>query len=146
MSITVDIFIKFNGSKGDLLKILASDFLIRAGRKEYWFFNFIEFGLSSREEDEEYFTGHRFRPYNFVLWGTTHAWSSSFGTARYAHSVIMDTLAQMITVKLNARTMICVRDWGEYRRYHHVRPMKRNKFCTILDEKTKKPPKEFFNP
>lgn len=39
MSVTVDVFIKFRGSKTKLLKILADDFLILAGRKKCWLLN-----------------------------------------------------------------------------------------------------------
>lgn len=146
MGVTVDVFINFKGTRKELLKILADDFLILAGRKKCWFLNYIELGLSHRSDDEEYFVGHRFRPYNYVLWGTRHGWSTNYGTAPYAHCVIMDTIAQMLAIRLKTRTMICIRDFGDYRRYRHVRPMKRNKSCVILDEKTNRPPKDFFSP
>ena len=42
--------------------------------------------------------GSGFRPYNFVLWGTVYAWSSSYGTARDSCTVILDTLAQMLAI------------------------------------------------
>src|SRR5664280_1064923 len=76
MSTTIDVFIKYKGSKEELLKILADDFLILVNKKKYWFLNFIEIGLSRRQDDPDYFVGHQFRPYNFVLSGTTYMWSS----------------------------------------------------------------------
>jgi hypothetical protein len=33
---------------------------------------------------------------------------------------------------------------GDLRRYRYVRPTKRNDFTVILDEKTRKPPKGFY--
>ena len=144
MSTTIDVFIRFNGSKKELLKILADDFLILVNRKKYWLFHFIEIGLSQRSEDPDYFVGHQFRPYNFVLGSSTYMWSSYRGTVRRAYSVIMDTLAQSLAVRLQARTMVYSADLGEYCRYRYVRAMKRNKECVLLDERTCKPPKGFF--
>jgi hypothetical protein len=144
MSITVDVFIKFEGSKANLVKMLAKDFLILVGEKEYWFLGFIEVGLSSRAEDKEYFHGHRFRPYDYVLSGTTYAWSSRLGAVGCAHTTIFDTIAQMLAVKLKTRTMFSISDWGDERRYRCVRPMKRNKFSSVIDEKTGRPPKGLF--
>jgi hypothetical protein len=146
MSTTIDIFIKHEGSKKQLLKILADDFLILANKKKYWFLNFINLGLYHRRDDPDYFVGHQFRPYNFVLSGTTYMWSSSRGTARDAHSIIMDTLAQTLAIKLRSRTMSYFGDSQDQRRYRHVRPMKRNAFAVLLDEKTGRPPAGFFNP
>jgi len=141
MSVTVDVFIKFNGSKSELTKILANDFLITLAKKECWFLGFIEFGLTSRAEDRQYFSLSRNRPYDYVLWGTSYLWSSHFGNAVYAHPVIFDSLAQVLAAKLKTRTMYSVPDWGDHRRYRYIRPMKRNKLSCVVDEKTRKPPK-----
>jgi hypothetical protein len=144
MSTTVDVFIKFKGSKKQLLKILAEDFLILVNGKNCWLFHFIEIGLSQRSEVPDYFVGHPFRPYNFVLGSSTYIGSSCCGTVRRAYSIIMDTLAQMLAVRLEARTMSYFA--GVKRRYRYVRAMKRNKFSVLLDEETGKPPVGFFNP
>ena len=137
---------QFQGLEERALKILADDFLILVNRKKYWLFHFIEIGLSQRSEDPDYFVGHQFRPYNFVLGSSTYMWSSYRGTVRRAYSVIMDTLAQSLAVRLQTRTMTYFRDFEVQRRYRHVRSMKRNKFAALLDEKTGKPPVGFFNP
>lgn len=145
MSIAIDVFIKFNGTKKALLEILEEDFLILLNRKKhYWFLNYIEFGLSQRSEDREYFVGHQFRPYNFVLGSATYLWSSARGTIRDAHSIVMDVLAQSLAFRLRSRTMLYSADLGIQRRYRSVRAMKRNKGCVVLDEKTGKPPEGFF--
>jgi hypothetical protein len=141
MSITVDVFIKFKGSKASLVKTLAKDLLILVGKKEYWFLGFVEVGLSSRAEDKESFLGPRFRPYDYVLWGTTYSWSSRLGGVGDAHTTVFDVIAQMLAVKLKTRTMFSVPEWGDERRYRCVRPMKRNKFSAVIDEKTGRPPK-----
>ena len=146
MSTTIDVFIKFNGPEKQLLKILADDFLILVNKKNYWFLNFIEIGLSHRRDSEDYFTGRQFRPYNFVLFGTTYSGSSDLGTVRDAHSIIMDTLAQALAFRLGTRTMSHYGDSGDLRRYRRVRPMKRNKSAVLVDEKTGKPPVGFFSP
>lgn len=143
MSIAIDVFIKFKGTKKALLEILEEDFLILLNRKKhYWFLNYIELGLSQRSEDREYFVGHQFRPYNFVLGSTTHLWSSARGTIRDAHSIVMDVLAQSLAFRLRTRTMLYSADLGTQRRYRYVRAMKRNNGCVLLDEKTGKPPKD----
>lgn len=144
MSVTVDVFIRFKGSKAALRRILADDFLIAIGRKKYWFLNYIELGLSHRRDDPEYFGSRKFRPYDFVLWGTTYAGRAGLGTAGEAASVIMDTLAQMLAVRLKTRTMICILDFGMERRYRRVRPTKRNRMAEIVDEDTGRSPKGFF--
>jgi hypothetical protein len=144
MSIAIDVFIRFKGSKKALLKVLEDDFLILLDRKQYWFLNYIELGLRQRSEDREYFVGHQFRPYDFVLGSTTYAWSSTRGTVRDAHSAVMDVLAQSLAFRLRTRTMVYSADLGTQRRYRYVRAMKRNKGCVLLNEKTGKPPKGFF--
>ena len=143
MSVTADVFIKYDGSKAELIKILAKDFLILVDKKKYWFLYFIELGLSSRAEDKESFRGPRFRPYNYVLSGTTYAWISSCGTVRYVHTSVFDAIAQMFAVRLKTRTMFAV-DWGDERRYRYIRPMKRNKGSCVIDESTGRPPKDIF--
>jgi hypothetical protein len=81
MSVTVDVFIRFKGSKPALRRILADDFLIATEQKKYFFLNYIEVGLSHRRDDPGYFEGREFRPYDFILWGTTYVWSAGLGTA-----------------------------------------------------------------
>ena len=145
MSVTVDVFIKFNGSKAELTKILARDFLIVVGKKQYWFLGFIELGLTSRSEDKEYFSSSRkYRPYDYVLWGTSYLGSSYFGSVVYAHTTIFDTIAQILAGKLKTRTMCSVPDWGDHRQYRYIRRMKRNKLSCVIDEETRKPPKGFL--
>jgi len=144
MSVTVDVFIRFKGSKPALRRILADDFLIATEQKKYFFLNYIEVGLSHRRDDPGYFEGREFRPYDFILWGTTYVWSAGLGTAGDAASVIMGTLAQMLAVRLKTRTMVCIRDFGMERRYRCVRPMKRNRMAEIVDENTGQPPKGLF--
>jgi hypothetical protein len=144
MSIGIDVFVRFEGTKKDLLKILADDFLLLVNRKPYWLLNYIEIGLTERRDDPEYFAGRPFRPYNFVLGSSTYAWSSARGTVRDAHGIVMDVLAQALAARLKTRTMVASPDLGEFRRYRYVRPMKRNKGCVVLGEKTARPPQGFF--
>jgi hypothetical protein len=144
MSVTVEVFIKFKGSEKQLLEILADDFLILVNKKKYWFLNYIEIGLSARRYSPDSFTGREFRPYNFVLSGTTYSGSPSMDTARDAHTIIMDTLAQMLAVRLKTRTMSYCGNDGGLRRYRYVRPTTKNSSTVLLDEKTRKPPKGFY--
>ena len=75
MSISVDVFIKYKGTKKSLVNILAKDFLILIDQKHYWFLNYIEFGLVHRSDDPGYFMGRSFRPYDFLIGSTTYAWA-----------------------------------------------------------------------
>lgn len=144
MSVTVEVFIKYKGSEKKLLEILADDFLILVNKKKYWFLNYIEIGLSPRRFSPDSFTGRQFQPYNFVLSGTTYSGSPSMDNAREAHTIIMDTLAQTLARRLRTRTMSYCGIDGGLRRYRYVRPTKKNNFTVILDEKTRKPPKGFY--
>jgi hypothetical protein len=56
----------------------------------------------------------------------------------------MDTLAQMLAVRLKTRTMSYCGNDGGLRRYRYVRPTTKNSSTVLLDEKTRKPPKGFY--
>jgi len=144
MSTTVDVFLKFNGSRRKLLRFLGRELQIAFGKGDTWLLGFINIEFCSRYDDPDYFRSRHLRGYNFVVGGTSYAWSAQFGTARHVDITIFDAIAQVIAVRLKTRTMITVLDWGVERRYRYIRPMKRNKYSAVIDEKTGKIPKGLF--
>ncbi len=144
MSTGANVFIRSKMPEKELVKILHDDFLVLLERKRHWFLDFIEIGLTHRSESRGSFVGHVFRPYDFLLFSTTYAWSTYRGSVRFAHFVVMDVLAQALAVKLKTRTMVYCPEDGDFRRYRYIRSMKRNDWNLLLDEKTGKPPVGFF--
>src|SRR5882757_4787181 len=108
MSITVDVFIKYPASKARLAGYLERELLVFTRQKHYWLLGFIEVGLQSRAEDPDSFVDSRFRPYNYVLYGTSYHWSSQLGSAAYVHTIVLDSIAQVLAARLRTRTMVSI--------------------------------------
>lgn len=96
MSVTADVFIKFDGNKKQLTKILSDRFQLPLRRRDRWLLGYVEMNLTSRQEAPDYFTERELRAYDFALGGTVYVRSSELGEAYAAHQLIMEVLAQVM--------------------------------------------------
>lgn len=141
MSISALVYVRYEGSRPGLVKVLADNFLVRIHSKHDWLLDFIEINLSHKRQWPEAFEGRTLGGYDYVISGTTYAWSDDRGSIRDAFPAVMDALAQGLAWRLGSRSAICWEDGSDLRRYRYVA---KKKGPLLIDEKTRKPPKGLF--
>lgn len=144
MSVTADVFIKFDGNKKQLTKILSDRFQLPLRRRDRWLLGYVEMNLTSRQEAPDYFTERELRAYDFALGGKVYAGIAALGKARPAHALIMEVLAQVIAARLKTRTMLRHEMDDSCHFYRPARSSQRKKGIAVIDEKTGRPPKHIF--
>lgn len=144
MSVTADVFIKFDGNKKQLTKILSDRFQLPLRRRDRWLLGYVEMNLTSRQEAPDYFTERELRAYDFALGGTVYVRSSELGEAYAAHQLIMEVLAQVIAARLKTWTMLRHEMDDSCHFYRPANANQRKKGIAVIDAKTGKPPKHIF--